>query len=273
MKTQHQVVLSLGSNQGNRLKNIENASQLIHQEVGTIIKVSRLYETPSWGFESDAFYNCALLIHTYKNPEEVLNLVLKIENRLGRIRSENQGYQSRSIDIDLITFNEEIIDSENLQIPHPFMQDRKFVLLPMQDLELNWTHPIFKKNISQLLENSSDKSQCKVIQNLESPLQKTLLKQFNFIAFEGNIGVGKTTLTTKIAEDFNVSLITERFLDNPYLVPFFNNQKQNAFSNEVSFLVDRYNQLSDYFENLISDNTFLVADYVLFKSLIFAKIN
>jgi deoxyguanosine kinase len=273
MKTQHQVVLSLGSNQGNRLENIENALQLIHQEVGTIIKVSRLYETPSWGFESDAFYNCALLIHTYKNPEEVLNLVLTIENKLGRIRSENQGYQSRSIDIDLITFNEEIISSENLQIPHPLMQDRKFVLLPMLDLELNWTHPIFKKNISQLLENSSDESQCTLIQNIESPLQKTLLKQFNFISFEGNIGVGKTTLTTKIAEDFNATLITERFLDNPFLVPFFSNQKQNAFSNEVSFLVDRYHQLADNFENSISDNAFIVADYVLFKSLIFAKIN
>ena len=61
MKSQHQVILSIGSNQGNRLENIEHCYQLIHQEIGTVIKVSKLYETPSWGFESDAFYNCALV--------------------------------------------------------------------------------------------------------------------------------------------------------------------------------------------------------------------
>lgn len=273
MKNQHRVVLSLGSNQGNRLENIEKCLQLIHKEVGTIVKVSKVYESPSWGFESDAFYNGAILIHTYKNPEEVLNLVLKIENQLGRVRSAQQGYQSRTIDIDLIAFNEEIIDSENLQIPHPLLQDRKFVLLPLQDFNLNWIHPVLNKNISELIFMSIDKSSCEFVQNLESPLQKIPLKQFQFIAFEGNIGVGKTTLTSKIAEDFNATLITERFLDNPFLVPFFSNQKQNAFSNEVSFLVDRYHQLNDYFLKSILDDTFLIADYVWFKSLIFAKIN
>mgnify|MGYP006191004173 CR=1 FL=1 len=64
MKSQHQVILSLGSNQGNRLENIESCLQLIHQEVGTVIRVSKLYETPSWGFESDFFYNCALILQT-----------------------------------------------------------------------------------------------------------------------------------------------------------------------------------------------------------------
>jgi deoxyguanosine kinase len=273
LKLQNQIILSLGSNQGNRLENIENAIDKIHQEIGTVIKVSKVYETPSWGFESDVFFNCALLMHSHKKAEEILTQILEIENQSGRIRSKNVGYQSRSIDIDLISFNEEIIDTKNLKIPHPLMQDRKFVLLPMLDLELNWTHPIFHKKIGELLESSSDKSQCKVIQNMENPLQKIPLNQFNFIAFEGNIGVGKTSLTSKIAEDFNATLITERFLDNPFLAPFFNNQKQHTFSNEVSFLVDRYHQLSDYFENPISDNAFLVADYVLFKSLIFAKIN
>ncbi|MFI0489952.1 2-amino-4-hydroxy-6-hydroxymethyldihydropteridine diphosphokinase, partial [Flavobacterium sp.] len=79
MKSQHQVVLSIGTNQGNRLENIENCMRLIHQEIGTIIKVSNLYESPSWGFESDAFYNCALVLHTYSSAHAVLNAVLKIE--------------------------------------------------------------------------------------------------------------------------------------------------------------------------------------------------
>ena len=76
MKSQHQVVLSLGTNQGNRIQNIENCLQLIHQEIGTIIKVSKLYETPSWGFESEAFYNCALVLHTLVPAKKILNKII-----------------------------------------------------------------------------------------------------------------------------------------------------------------------------------------------------
>src|SRR6478609_1506355 len=118
MELQHQVILSLGSNQGNRLKNIELCLELIHKEIGTIIKVSKLYETASWGFESEAFYNCALVLHTAKNPEQILEQVLNVEKQLGRIRTENAGYQSRIIDVDLIAFGSEIINLEHLQIPH-----------------------------------------------------------------------------------------------------------------------------------------------------------
>jgi 2-amino-4-hydroxy-6-hydroxymethyldihydropteridine diphosphokinase len=83
------------------------------------------------GFDSDAFYNCALIVHTFSSAHKILTEALKIEKELGRIRGEGKGYQSRIIDIDLIAFDEEIINSEKLQIPHPLMQDRKFVLLPI----------------------------------------------------------------------------------------------------------------------------------------------
>lgn len=138
MKSQHRVVLSLGSNQGNRLQNIEDCLQLIHQQIGTIINVSGLYESPSWGFESEAFYNCALVVHTFAPAEKILDRALNIEKLLGRIRGDVSGYQSRIIDIDLISFNSEIIHSEKLHIPHPLMQDRKFVLLPMLDRSFLW---------------------------------------------------------------------------------------------------------------------------------------
>jgi 2-amino-4-hydroxy-6-hydroxymethyldihydropteridine diphosphokinase len=245
MKSQHQVVLSLGSNQGNRLRNIELCLQLIHQEIGTIIRVSKLYETPSWGFDSDAFYNCALVIHTFASAEKILEQVLAIERQLGRIRGEASGYQSRIIDIDLITFDSEIIETENLQIPHPFMQNRNFVLLPMMDLNLDWKHPILHKKIAELLEVSPDESDCAVVQKLENPLDKIPLEQFNYIAFEGNIGAGKTTLSTKIAEDFNAKTVLERFADNPFLPKFYEDQNRYAFPLEMSFLADRYKQLSD----------------------------
>jgi 2-amino-4-hydroxy-6-hydroxymethyldihydropteridine diphosphokinase len=272
MKSQHQVILSIGSNKGNRLENIERCLQLIHQEVGTVIKVSKLYETPSWGFDSDAFYNCALVIHTFSSANKILNQVLKIEKRLGRIRSEELGYQSRIIDIDLIALDSAIIETEKLQIPHPLMQNRKFVLLPIQDLNLDWKHPILKKTISELLEISPDQSVCEMVQDLENPLQTIALEQFNYVAFEGNIGAGKTTLAMKIAEDFNAKTVLERFADNPFLPKFYKDQNRYAFPLEMSFLADRYQQLSDDLAQFDLFKDFLVADYHIFKSLIFAKI-
>jgi 2-amino-4-hydroxy-6-hydroxymethyldihydropteridine diphosphokinase len=272
MKSQHQVILSIGSNQGNRLENVKHCIELIHQEIGTVIKVSRIYETPSWGFDSDAFYNCALVLHTFTSAHKILTQALKIEKKLGRIRNDEKGYQSRLIDIDLIAYDEEIIDSEKLQVPHPLMQDRKFVLLPIQDLNLDWKHPVLKKSISELVDISSDHSVCEAIETVESPLQSIALEQFNYVALEGNIGAGKTTLATKIAEDFNAKTVLERFADNPFLPKFYKDQNRYAFPLEMSFLADRYQQLSDDLAQFDLFKDFIVADYHIFKSLIFAKI-
>lgn len=272
MNYQHQVILSIGSNQGNRLQHIESAIASIHQEVGTVVKVSRLYETPSWGFESEAFYNCALVLHTQRSAHEVLEKVLGVEQKLGRIRSEIQGYQSRVIDIDVIAFDEEIILSDNLQVPHPAMQERMFVLVPMRDLNLDWKHPILQKYLPELLRASEDKSNCKVIQKLDAPLAKMHLEQFNYIAIEGNIGAGKTTLTTKIAQDFNAKTVLERFADNPFLPKFYEDQARYAFPLEMSFLADRYQQIADDLAQFDLFKDFIIADYHIFKSLIFAKV-
>ncbi|RTY76722.1 MULTISPECIES: 2-amino-4-hydroxy-6-hydroxymethyldihydropteridine diphosphokinase [unclassified Flavobacterium] len=272
MKSQHQVILSIGSNQGNRLENIEHCLQVIHKEIGTVIKVSKLYETPAWGFESDAFYNCALVLHTFNSAHKVLTQILKVEKRLGRLRTKAQGYQSRTIDVDMIAFDSEVITTEKLQIPHPLMQNRNFVLLPVQDLNLDWKHPILQKNISELLALSPDESVCTVVQNLVNPLQNVPLEQFNYVAFEGNIGAGKTTLATKISEDFNAKTVLERFADNPFLPKFYKDQNRYAFPLEMSFLADRYQQLSDDLAQFDLFKDFLVADYHIFKSLIFAKI-
>jgi 2-amino-4-hydroxy-6-hydroxymethyldihydropteridine diphosphokinase len=272
MKSQHQVVLSIGSNQGNRLENIKSCINLIHQEVGTVIRVSKLYETPAWGFESDAFYNCALLLHTTSSAQKILSQVLKVEKQLGRIRLNQEGYQSRIIDVDVIVFDDEIIETEKLHIPHPLMQNRNFVLLPMQDLKLDWKHPVFHKTISELISVSPDDSVCTVVQDLKCPLNEIPLQKFNYIAFEGNIGAGKTTLVHKIAEDFNAKTVLERFADNPFLPKFYKDQNRYAFPLEMSFLADRYQQLSDDLAQFDLFKDFIVADYHIFKSLIFAKI-
>lgn len=169
MKLQHQIILSLGSNQGNRLDTINRCIELIHQEIGSVIKISRLFETPSWGFEGESFYNCALLVKTIHNPHEVLKIALLLEKKLGRIRSLDGGYQSRIIDIDIIIFDNMIVDTDALKIPHPLMHKRNFVLLPVLDLQIDWEHPILKKTIPLLIEECEDISSCVVLQNIELP--------------------------------------------------------------------------------------------------------
>lgn len=272
MDNQNIVVLALGSNQGNRLETIQSAIESIHNEVGTVIRVSKLYETPAWGFDSEPFYNCALVLHSSLSAEVILAKVLALELKLGRIRGLDEGYQARIIDIDVIAFNEDIIASEKLKVPHPLMQERMFVLLPMRDLNLDWRHPILQKYLPELLRASEDKSNCKVVQNLGFPLQKIPLQKFNYIAIEGNIGAGKTTLVTKIAQDFNAKTVLERFADNPFLPKFYEDQNRYAFPLEMSFLADRFQQISDDLAQFDLFKDFIIADYHIFKSLIFAKV-
>lgn len=272
MKSQHQVVLSIGSNYGNRLENIESCLQLIHHQVATVVKVSKVYESPSWGFESNPFYNIAVVVNTYYSADIILNKVLAIESQMGRVRNENSGYQSRSIDIDIIAFDNEIINTAQLKVPHPLMQERIFVLKPMLDLNLEWIHPILNQTVAELLFDTDDKSDCIAVKSIASPLQNIVLEHFNYVAFEGNIGAGKTTLATKIAEDFNAKSVLERFADNPFLPKFYKDQNRYAFPLEMSFLADRYKQLSDDLSQFDLFKDFVVADYHIFKSLIFAKI-
>jgi deoxyadenosine/deoxycytidine kinase len=202
-----------------------------------------------------------------------LSGILKIEKKLGRIRKEQQlGYQSRTIDIDIISFENEIVQTETLEIPHPQMQNRMFVLLPINDLQLDFVHPIFVKTIAVLIDECEDKSVCEIVSNIELPLQKYNLQQYNYIAIEGNIGAGKTTLASKIAEDFNAKTVFERFADNPFLPKFYKDQSRYAFPLEMSFLADRYQQLSDDLAQFDLFKDFIVADYHIFKSLIFAKV-
>jgi 2-amino-4-hydroxy-6-hydroxymethyldihydropteridine diphosphokinase len=272
MKSQNQAILSIGSNQGNRLENVQKCIQLIQLEIGTVFSVSKLYETPSWGFESDSFYNCVLAIHTSKSAQKLLSSCLKIEKKLGRIRSLHEGYQPRIIDIDVISFNNEIIQSANLIVPHPQMHERLFVLLPMKDLQLEFIHPILNKSTQDLIDSCNDKSSCKAVINIDLPLGKYNLQQYNYIAIEGNIGAGKTTLAEKIAQDFNAKTVFERFADNPFLPKFYKDQNRYAFPLEMSFLADRYQQLSDDLAQFDLFKDFIVADYHIFKSLIFAKV-
>ncbi|MTG97113.1 MULTISPECIES: 2-amino-4-hydroxy-6-hydroxymethyldihydropteridine diphosphokinase [Myroides] len=272
MYTQNNIVLSIGTNQGDKMANIQKAIDLIHKHIGTVIKVSPIYEFPAWGFQSEAFFNCALLIHSTLEGEVAISKILEIEKTLGRIRSNEPGYIARIIDIDIISFNQEVHNSSTLTIPHPLMQDRRFVLLPAADLNLEWSHPILKKSYRELLKVCPDQTEYKLVGTIEEPISKYGFTDVNFIAIEGNIGAGKTTLTTRISDDFNAKLILEGFADNPFLPKFYKDATRYAFPLEMSFLADRYNQLSDDLAQYDLFKEFVIADYYIYKSLIFAQI-
>ena len=272
MKFQKEAILSLGSNQGDRQQYIEACINHIHNHIATVVRVSGLYETPSWGFDSDDFYNCAIMVHTHKSAKVLLDEILKAEIEAGRIRTEEEGYSARSIDIDIIAFNNEVISEEDLIVPHPRMQDRNFVLYPLKDVSPGWEHPVLKKDIDALIAQSPDDSNCKLVLQLSNPISDIAFSGVNYMAVEGNIGAGKTSLAGRIAEDFNAKIVLERFADNPFLPKFYKEPTRYAFSLEMSFLADRHQQLSDDMSQLDLFSDFVVSDYHIFKSLIFAKV-
>src|SRR5690606_11180013 len=140
----------------------------------------------------------------------------------GRRRNASKEYTSRPIDIDVLFIDDLVFDSKKLTVPHPEMQKRKFVLQPLAELNPHVTHPVSHKNIVKLLAETEDGSllrkQSKWLQN---PAKEFKISQYNYIAIEGNIGAGKTSLATKIATDFNAKLILERFMDNPFFPKFY----------------------------------------------------
>lgn len=273
MQNYHKVVLALGSNLGDKRKYLNDAVNSIHNTVGFVTEISSVYETPAWGFESFPFYNICISIHTHLEPQQLLAVLKDIEQNLGRTsKSESGIYTARTVDIDIIYFAETIFKNEILTIPHPQIQNRKFVLAPLNDLTIEWKHPILNKTTKELLLSCEDTSV------INKTAEKIVLNNYldfshiNFIAIEGNIGAGKTTLTNKISKDFTAKPILERFADNPFLPKFYEDQGRYAFPLEMSFLADRYSQLNEGLGQYDLFNDFVIADYYIYKSLIFAQV-
>ena len=148
----HDVYLALGSNLGNKKENIEQAYASISDRIGQIVQKSSLYETNPEGFDSEnGFINTVCHVKTLLNPEGVLDVAEIIEFEMGRrVKSENRVYSDRTIDIDLLFFDDHVITSPRLIIPHPHLHERTFVLEPLAEIAPDLVHPFLKKSISEL---------------------------------------------------------------------------------------------------------------------------
>jgi deoxyadenosine/deoxycytidine kinase len=152
------------------------------------------------------------------------------------------------------------------------MADRSFVLKPLADIAPQFYHPTLKKDSRNLLQQCRDKGKLDKTEGILYASRAALFASLEFISIEGNIGVGKTSLATKISKDFNAKLILERFAENPFLPSFYQDQSRYAFPLEMSFLADRYQQFSDDTNQFDLFKSFMISDYDIFKSLIFAKV-
>ena len=156
--------LLLGSNLGNRLSYLEQAKQFIAEQCGTIIKTSSIYETAAWGItEQPSFYNLVLVLQTNIAPDLLMQKLLNIEEQLGRKRTIKYG--PRIIDIDILLIDSLIQTSPILTLPHPFLPERRFALLPLAEVAPLLLHPLANKTINQLLLDCTDTLEVKKVES------------------------------------------------------------------------------------------------------------
>jgi 2-amino-4-hydroxy-6-hydroxymethyldihydropteridine diphosphokinase len=159
------VYLGIGTNLDNRERNLEEAVTKIEESIGKVLMSSSIYVTEPWGFISDNdFLNIVVKVETNLNPSGLLGRILMIELLLGRIRGKKK-YESRLIDIDILFYEDLVINEINLKIPHPLIHDRRFVLIPLCEIEPELIHPVLNKTVASLLKSCEDKSKVRLHDN------------------------------------------------------------------------------------------------------------
>ena len=161
-----EVVLSLGSNMGDRAANLSGALRRLEESGLERVAVSQVYETEPWGFSVElSFYNMVAVYRTLLEPAGLIELIAGIETSMGRVRSFGvEGYESRVIDIDILFYGDRVINEGGLVIPHPRMADRRFVLQPLAELMPGRIHPVTGRSVAAMLAECTDELPVKSIQ-------------------------------------------------------------------------------------------------------------
>ena len=245
-----EAVIALGSNMGDRAENLSQARLLIGGQVGEILRASSVIETEAWGFDAPPFLNQVVVVRTPLEPLPLLDTLQRIERDLGRTEKTTYtdgvpNYHDRTIDLDILDYDGLVYQDDRLTLPHPRIAERDFVLRSLDELGIRF--PAADQRMGDI--------------------------PYNYIVVEGCIGAGKTTFSKMLAADCNAELVLERFADNPFLPKFYKDPVHYAFPVEMTFLMDRYQQL----KNLLSARDLfkdcVIGDYFIDKCIIFSKNN
>ncbi len=164
----NEVYLGIGGNLGNRLQNIRIAINLISERIALPEKTSSVFMSEPWGFQHAKYFtNAVVKLSTTKSEDEIFKITTGIELEMKRVRS-NSGYQGRTMDIDILFYGNKIIESKALAVPHPKIQERLFVLMPMAEIAGDFIHPVFNKTINELLETCPDTGKIRILNNYTS---------------------------------------------------------------------------------------------------------
>jgi 2-amino-4-hydroxy-6-hydroxymethyldihydropteridine diphosphokinase len=249
--------IGLGSNLGDRKDFIEKAVRLLGETPNTTVTgVSAIVETKPLGDANQPSYlNCVTEVKTTLTSGKLHQQLHSIENALGRERKEKWG--PRTLDLDLLLFGEEVINTKTLSVPHPMMHLRYFVLNGLRQFNPNLRHPILNETVEVLAERL----------NGESFVFRPDVPQL--VCLAGNIGAGKTTLAKKLGAIFSCRVILEAYDTNPYLARVYAGNRELALDSQLYFLTSRLEQLGP---GALEKGRPVVADYIFQKEQIYAKL-
>ncbi len=248
--------IGLGSNLGDRHGFIRKAVEMLRKIPSIKVNgISDLLETaPLPDLNQPKYINAVAQIKTSLSPENLLSKLLDIENSLGRTRNEKWG--PRTIDLDMLLFGSQIINSLKLTIPHPQMHLRSFILKGLCQFDAQFIHPVLEESLAELASrlNGTD-----FVLNSDVP---------QLVSLAGIIGVGKTTLAKKLSETLNAKILFEPYDTNPFLPAVYAGNKELALDSQLYFLTNRISQLNP--DNL-EKGQIVISDYVFNKEMIYAK--
>ncbi|HOX05991.1 MAG TPA: 2-amino-4-hydroxy-6-hydroxymethyldihydropteridine diphosphokinase [Planctomycetota bacterium] len=259
------VYLGLGANLGDREANVRRALELLAARGVGIRVASAMFETAPIGGPKGQpeFINAAAMAETDLSPRELLAAIMEVEKSLGRKRPAER-WAARPIDIDILLYGERVIDAPDLTVPHPRIAERGFVLEPLAEIAPGLAVPGTGRTVAELWAAFNAPARRAGSGRRASP--------FRHIAVEGPMGVGKTTLAARLAHELGYRLVLEAPEANPFLPLMYKDRRRWAFQAQVSFLLDRYRQLSELAQgDLFAGGT--VADYFFDKDRIFAGLN
>jgi 2-amino-4-hydroxy-6-hydroxymethyldihydropteridine diphosphokinase len=269
------VWLALGSNVGDRAAWLRRALESLREISSGSLRVSKIYETAPIGPGSQERYlNLCLRLSTVLNPRQLLEHCQELEQRLGRVPRGR--WEPREIDIDILSYDGLQVREEGLTLPHPLIAERQFVLVPLAEIDPDLVLPGQADSVSRLLQKCRDAQgpdEIREYRLLPAGSAASLPDRLRYIAVEGVIGVGKSTLVKLLGERLGGQSLFEEFENNPFLADFYRDRNRFAFQTQVTFLLSRFRQIRDYFQQQDLFRPQVVSDYMFAKDKIFATQN